>query len=386
MSNLSDFGERKFIDYALRRQPRPAATYYLGLSTTPFSESDDASAAYAREPSGNGYARTAIKFTSASNRSIKNNNSTVTFPQATGPWGTVAYWGIFDGPSSSANLVALGNLTGAVPVGDGTVFFIATGDIEVTVSSVWSVQWANWLLNGFFTAIGTAPFGYIASAQDSTGTGNWLLNNSGIPQNNDYIQGSSDYFLAVSSTPFDLTKSTRVLANGQQRTSTGDSVDLMHLRSITHDDDNFIKEPWWGGYIGTLWFRDRIQSNPGNDGKDLYWYVNNSTYNKGYNRQQISFGPASTSGGVTTIKNLTSIQFPEATSSWGSIGYWAIYQSNDFLYDNQAFGVSEISTTEFLTAFLDLYPIMGGSFTTPATVNAGDILRINAGDFVITPQ
>lgn len=380
MSNLSDFGERSFINYVLRSQPRPADTYYLGLSTTPFDEGDSAGAAFAREPSGNGYSRTAITFGSASNRSISN-SAPITFPMATGTWGTIIYWGIFDGASSSANLVAQGTLTGSVPVDNGVTFFIATGDLDITISNVWALNWGNWILNGFFNTTST-NFAYSSSFYLQNGF--YLSTNSGIPASARYLQPSGGVYLAVSTTPFDLERSTTVLENGKKRTSQFEGSDGSFLTNVSFDSVNFSKEPWSLFPSGQTWFRDGIGTN---GQQDLNQVVNTTARNLGYARQPLALGSASTAGGVTTIKNSSAIQFPPALSGWGEIGYWAIYQTNDFSYA-AAVGASNglIDPSSHLEAFTDLYPIMGGSFSQASTVGAGDILRINAGDFVITPQ
>jgi hypothetical protein len=379
MSNLSDFGERKFIDYALRRQARPASTYYLGLSTGAFDEGDSASSAYAREPSGNGYARRAITFGIASNRTISNSSSII-FPQATGQWGTITHWAIFDGPGSTANLVAQGSLTGSINVDSGVTFTIAVGDLDITLSSVWALNWANWLLNGFFNASGSVTWSYVSSITQTQNDG-VLLTNTGISASAQYRQGTYDYYLAVSPTAFDLSLGTRVLQNGQQRTSIAQSNEYSFLRDVSYDDDNFLKEPW--GIYSPTWFRDYQGNSYSNYGNDLLKVTTNLS--KGYARQQLALSAASTTNGVTTVSNSSAIQFPTPTASWGSIGYWAIYQTNYWSYATDG-GWNEISYTHHYLAFTDLYPIMGGAFDTANTVSTGDTLRINAGDFVITPQ
>lgn len=380
MGNLSDFGERAFVNYVLRSQPRPASTYYLGLSTTPFSEADVAVTAFSREPSGNGYARTVIPFGSAAvknNRSISN-ASPITFPTATGPWGTISHWGIFDGLGSSANLVAQGTLTGSVPVDNGVTFFIAAGDLEISISNVWALNWGNWILNGFFNTT-NVNFTYSSSVfQNSSGV--YLSTNSGISALARYLQpASGNTFLAVSTTPFSLGFGTVNLEGGKHRPSQFVSAEALYLTNVSLDSQNFEREPWLMYPTGVTNFRGGSQN--------LSEIKNNSSRNLGYSRQLLNFSPASTSSGVTTIKNSVDIEFSPATSNWGNIGYWAIYQTNSFSY-NQAPspGTGQIDPSSHLTAFTDLYPIMGGSFSQPATVNAGDILRINAGEFVITPQ
>ena len=93
MSNLSDFGERKFIDFALRNQSAPASTYYLGVSTTAFAEDVTPANAASQEPSDSAYQRQSISFGTPSSRTISN-NADIEFPEATESQGSIGYWAI----------------------------------------------------------------------------------------------------------------------------------------------------------------------------------------------------------------------------------------------------------------------------------------------------
>src|SRR6056300_952102 len=99
MSAMSDYLELKFLDHFTGTASTSApSAVYLGLSTA--SLNDDASGT---ELTGNNYTRKAITFASASSGSIAS-NSAVEFDSATGSWGTVSHWGIWDA-SSSGNLL-----------------------------------------------------------------------------------------------------------------------------------------------------------------------------------------------------------------------------------------------------------------------------------------
>jgi hypothetical protein len=75
-----------------------------------------------------GYARTAGTFSSPSNGTISNNAS-VTFPQATAPWGTIVAFALFD---DSGNLLWYGNLTASKTINTGDQLTFATGGLTVT--------------------------------------------------------------------------------------------------------------------------------------------------------------------------------------------------------------------------------------------------------------
>ena len=91
MGKISTFLANELLDHVFNAAYTPAAAVYLGLSTA--NPTDDGSGL--AEPSGNAYARQAITLGAASARRVTQ-SGTVTFPQATGAWGTISHWAIFD--------------------------------------------------------------------------------------------------------------------------------------------------------------------------------------------------------------------------------------------------------------------------------------------------
>jgi hypothetical protein len=111
---------------------------YVGLSTT--DPTDDASGI--AEPAGNGYARKAITFGAAASRKVEN-SGVVTFDQASGPWGTIAYWFICDHLSNTnwgtnVNLLAHGSLATSkgVVAGNTPSFAVAEVDVLFTAGEI----------------------------------------------------------------------------------------------------------------------------------------------------------------------------------------------------------------------------------------------------------
>ena len=351
MSNLSDFGERKFIDYALRDQSAPATTYYLGVSTSAFAEGDTPAQAAAKEPSDSAYQRQLISFGTASSRTISN-DSDIEFPEATASQGSIGYWAIFDGSGSTANTVAQGSFTTAKTVATGDVLRVATGDLDISVSSIWGLHWGNALLNGFFDNQTTAG---------NSGT-NFVDNQSGLyfTTNSDrkYRQYSTGYYLAVSTSAFDMSVTNADYLGNE-------SSGYSRFTNLTADEKvNLNKEPW-------------APSSPSPNFSNV-----STTYDEnGYARTAIAFSAASTTTGTTTMVNSAAVSFPEATASWGSIGYWAIFAQGTLV--NGGLNMTDDVTEDI---FNQMFPIIGGSFTTAKSILSGDVLRINAGDFVLTPQ
>lgn len=80
------------------------------------------------EVAGGGYARTAATFASPSN-GVLTNNASVTFPQATAPWGTIVAFALFD---NTGNLLWYGNLTASKTINTGDQLTFAAGGLTVT--------------------------------------------------------------------------------------------------------------------------------------------------------------------------------------------------------------------------------------------------------------
>ena len=126
MSAMSDYLELKFLDHFTGTASTSApSAVYLGLATG--SIGDDASGS---ELTGNNYSRKAITFASASSGSIAS-NANVEFDPATGNWGSVSHWGIFDA-SSSGNLLFHGSFTSAKTIASGDILKVASGSLTIS--------------------------------------------------------------------------------------------------------------------------------------------------------------------------------------------------------------------------------------------------------------
>jgi hypothetical protein len=111
----------------------PAATLYVALSTTTPTQ---AGASFT-EPSGYAYARAAVINNAtnwpASSNGSKSNGAAINFAQATGSWGTVTYFGIFDAVSGG-NLLAYGALNNSQTVSNGDTLSFAVGALTITLN------------------------------------------------------------------------------------------------------------------------------------------------------------------------------------------------------------------------------------------------------------
>ena len=128
MSAMSDYLENEILDHILRNAAyTPASTVYIGLSTGSFADGNSGT-----ELSGNSYARQSIAFDAASGGTT-DNTSAIDFPTATGSWGTVSHWGLFDA-ATSGNLLIHGAFSASKTVASGDILRIAAGELDITAA------------------------------------------------------------------------------------------------------------------------------------------------------------------------------------------------------------------------------------------------------------
>ena len=127
MAEMSNYLENALINATLRNTSytSPAAVY-VALYTDDPGEGNTGT-----EVSGGSYARTAVTFGAPSN-GVSTNSASVTFPTATGTWGTVTHVGILDA-STSGNLLYYTALDASKSIASGDVFTISTGNLSVTL-------------------------------------------------------------------------------------------------------------------------------------------------------------------------------------------------------------------------------------------------------------
>jgi len=128
MSAMSDYLENEILDHILGTGAYTMpTTVYVGLSTGSFGDDNSGT-----ELSGSGYARQSISFGAAASGTASN-DAAVEFPAATGSWGTVSHFGIFDA-ASSGNLLIHGALTASKVIDTGDILKIAIGDMDITAA------------------------------------------------------------------------------------------------------------------------------------------------------------------------------------------------------------------------------------------------------------
>ena len=128
MSAMSDYIENEILDHILGTGAYTMpTTVYVGLSTASFNDDNSGT-----ELTGNNYAREAATFTAAASGTTSN-SAAVEFNAATGSWGLVSHFGIFDA-LSGGNLLLHGAFTTAKTIGNGDILKIPTGDLDITAA------------------------------------------------------------------------------------------------------------------------------------------------------------------------------------------------------------------------------------------------------------
>ena len=128
MSAMSDYLELKVLDHvcSVTAYTMPA-NVYVGLSTGSFGEDNSGT-----ELSGNNYAREEVTFSAASSGAITN-SATVEFNAATGSWGTITSFGVFDA-LTSGNLLIYGNFSASKVIAQGDILRVNAGDLDITAA------------------------------------------------------------------------------------------------------------------------------------------------------------------------------------------------------------------------------------------------------------
>jgi hypothetical protein len=127
MAELSNFLENKLLDHVLRNTSYTSpTTVYVGLFTA-----DPTDAGTGTEVSGGSYARQILSVTTATG-GIVTSSADVTFPQATGSWGTISHIGVLDA-LSSGNLLMHTPLTTSRAIESGDILKISTGNLTASL-------------------------------------------------------------------------------------------------------------------------------------------------------------------------------------------------------------------------------------------------------------
>jgi hypothetical protein len=128
MAEISNYLENALINGTLRATTFTApTTVYISLHTA-----DPTDAGSGTEVSGGSYIRQSATFAAPSNGASAS-NADITFPQATGNWGTIGWIGIWDA-QTTGNMLYHTALDASKAIDTGDIFKIASGSLTVTLA------------------------------------------------------------------------------------------------------------------------------------------------------------------------------------------------------------------------------------------------------------
>jgi hypothetical protein len=136
--NMSDYLEAQLLNLIFRTQVawKPSAIY-IALWTATLN--DASTGVTAGEVSGGSYARQQVtqldaNWNAPGTGGLIDNVNAITFPTATGSWGTITDVAIIDSSSGAGNILFYGPLTASKVVGSGDTFKFNAGDLDITLS------------------------------------------------------------------------------------------------------------------------------------------------------------------------------------------------------------------------------------------------------------
>lgn len=128
MGGFSDYWESKILNYIFNKEGFTPPTIFVGLSAA--DPTDDGTAL--AEPGGNNYSRvqTSASDWNVSSGGILNNLSVIVFAMATGNWGSITHFVLFDA-ATGGNMLAYGSLGESRTVGAGDIVKFGVSEMEI---------------------------------------------------------------------------------------------------------------------------------------------------------------------------------------------------------------------------------------------------------------
>jgi len=131
--SFSEYLDKKIMDLLFVGGTYTWPTVYVAVSTAnPLADNSGMA-----EPSGNSYARVSTTTSTWNACTLATGQTTsaqaITFPQASGSWGTLTYFALFDA-SSSGNQLGAGALTASKSIGTNDTLSFASGNASATLT------------------------------------------------------------------------------------------------------------------------------------------------------------------------------------------------------------------------------------------------------------
>lgn len=130
MGSFSDYCENEILDHVFGKGDYAPPTIYVGLSAADPTDNGTGLS----EPNGNGYTRVETTETdwNVAAGGLLDNANVITFGPATGNWGTLTHFALFDA-ASGGHLLVHGTLSYPKTVECGDLVRFAGGELDVTL-------------------------------------------------------------------------------------------------------------------------------------------------------------------------------------------------------------------------------------------------------------
>ncbi len=130
MGSFSDFLELKLLDHLFGKNTYLSPTISVALST---ADPLDTGAGLA-EPVGNNYSRvlTAEDDWHDAVAGLIDNHTAITFPEASGSWGTITHFALMDA-NVAGNVLLSGALTVPKPISSGDTLSFPAGNLDISL-------------------------------------------------------------------------------------------------------------------------------------------------------------------------------------------------------------------------------------------------------------
>lgn len=184
MGSISNYLELELLDHVFKVGAyTPPTNIAVSLHT---ADPTDAGIG-AEVANSNNYARVVCNTWDAAASRATANTGAITFPQASGSWGTVTHWALWDSATYGAgNCLAHGSFTVSKVIVSGNIPTIAAGDLDISVvTGAVSTYLANKMLDHFLK---TASYTAATNIKVALSTANPTDDGSAIaePSGNNY--------------------------------------------------------------------------------------------------------------------------------------------------------------------------------------------------------
>jgi len=131
-SGFSTYLRNKLLDHAVGKTSYTMPTVWLALSSTqPVADGTGVT-----EPTAMGYVRLAMTAANWAAASAGANTTAqeLTFTEATGSWGEMAFWATYDN-ATTGNMLTFGTITVPKTYSSGDTPKVAIGDLDLTINN-----------------------------------------------------------------------------------------------------------------------------------------------------------------------------------------------------------------------------------------------------------